>query len=149
MILYVLMSRLFFKPVREFLEKRAASIAEDRDEAKKLQDAALISKAEYEEKLKAVHKEAEEILSASRKAAMKQQGAIIDQAKSEASAIMKQADMETVSEKQRIKDEVRQEMSSLAMALTAQFADKADAPNREVLLEEALKEMGGETWLRS
>jgi F0F1-type ATP synthase membrane subunit b/b' len=80
---------------------------------------------------------------------MKQQGAIIDQAKSEASAIMKQADMETVSEKQRIKDEVRQEMSSLAMALTAQFADKADAPNREVLLEEALKEMGGETWLRS
>ena len=98
----------------------------------------------YEEKLKAVHKEAEEILSASRKAAMKQQDAIIDQAKSEASAIMEQADRETVSEKQRIKADVRKEMCGLALAMTGRFAD----PQRgEVLLEEALKEMGGEAWL--
>ena len=99
------------------------------------------------EKLKAVHKEAEEILSASRKAAMKQQDAIIDQAKSEASAIMEQADRETVSEKQRIKADVRKEMCGLALAMTGRFADQADPQRGEVLLEEALKEMGGEAWL--
>ena len=82
MIMYAIMSRLFFKPVRAFLEQRKQAVAADRDEAQQLQEAAEVSKAAYEEKLKAVHKEAEEILSASRKAAMKQQDAIIDQANS-------------------------------------------------------------------
>ena len=137
MIMYAIMSRLFFKPVRAFLEQRKQAVAADRDEAQQLQEAAEVSKAAYEEKLKAVHKEAEEILSASRKAAMKQQDAIIDQAKSEASAIMEQ----------RIKADVRKEMCGLALAMTGRFADQADPQRGEVLLEEALKEMGGEAWL--
>ena len=87
------------------------------------------------------------MITASRKAAMKQQDAIIDQAKSEASAIMEQADRETVSEKQRIKADVRKEMCGLALAMTGRFADQADPQRGEVLLEEALKEMGGEAWL--
>ena len=145
MIMYAIMSRLFFKPVRAFLEQRKQAVAADRDEAQQLQEAAEVSKAAYEEKLKAVHKEAEEILSASRKAAMKQQDAIIDQ--SEASAIMEQADRETVSEKQRIKADVRKEMCGLALAMTGRFADHADPQRGEALLEEALKEMGGEAWL--
>ena len=78
---------------------------------------------------------------------MKQQDAIIDQAKSEASAIMEQADRETVSEKQRIKADVRKEMCGLALAMTGRFADQADPQRGEVLLEEALKEMGGEARL--
>ena len=139
MIMYAIMSRLFFKPVRAFLEQRKQAVAADRDEAQQLQEAAEVSKAAYEEKLKAVHKEAEEILSASRKAAMKQQDAIIDQAE--------QADRETVSEKQRIKADVRKEMCGLALAMTGRFADHADPQRGEALLEEALKEMGGEAWL--
>lgn len=147
MIMYAIMSRLFFAPVRAFLEQRKQAVAADRDEAQKLQEAASVSKAAYEEKLKAVHKEAEEILSASRKAAMKQQGAIIDQAKSEASAIMEQADREAISEKQRIKADVKKEMCDLALVLTAQFTDRANPQRSEMLLEESLKEMGGDTWL--
>lgn len=147
MIMYAIMSRLFFTPVRAFLEQRKQAVAADRDEALRLQEAASVSKAAYEEKLKAVHKEAEEILSASRKAAMKQQGAIIDQAKSEASAIMEQADREAISEKQRIRDDVRREMCDLALVLTAQFTDRANPQRSEMLLEESLKEMGGDTWL--
>ena len=137
MIMYAIMSRLFFKPVRAFLEQRKQAVAADRDEAQQLQEAAEVSKAAYEEKLKAVHKEAEEILSASRKAAMKQQD-----------AIMEQADRETVSEKQRIKADVRKEMCGLALAMTGRFADHADPQRGEALLEEALKEMGGEAWLK-
>lgn len=147
MIMYAIMSRLFFAPVRAFMEQRKQAVAADRDEAQKLQEAASVSKAAYEEKLKVVHKEAEEILSASRKAAMKQQGAIIDQAKSEASAIMEQADREAISEKQRIKGDVRKEMCDLALVLTAQFAERPDQQRTEVLLEQSLKEMGGDAWL--
>ena len=54
MIMYAIMSRLFFKPVRAFLEQRKQAVAADRDEAQQLQEAAEVSKAAYEEKLKAV-----------------------------------------------------------------------------------------------
>lgn len=47
---------------------------------------------------------------------------------------------ETVSEKQRIKADVRKEMCGLALAMTGRFADQADPQRGEVLLEEALKE---------
>ena len=40
MIMYAIMSRLFFKPVRAFLEQRKQAVAADRDEAQQLQEAA-------------------------------------------------------------------------------------------------------------
>ena len=49
MIMYAIMSRLFFKPVRAFLEQRKQAVAADRDEAQQLQEAAEVSKAAYEE----------------------------------------------------------------------------------------------------
>ena len=52
MIMYAIMSRLFFKPVRAFLEQRKQAVTADRDEAQQLQEAAEVSKAAYEEKLK-------------------------------------------------------------------------------------------------
>ena len=39
-------------------------------------------------------------------------------------------------------------MRNLALALAAQFADQSKEQRSDVLLEEALKEMGGEAWLR-
>lgn len=38
-------------------------------------------------------------------------------------------------------------MCGLALAMTGRFADQADPQRGEVLLEEALKEMGGGAWL--
>lgn len=147
MIMYALMSRLFFKPVRAFLDKRNQAVAADKAEAVKLQEVALAAKAEYEEKLQAVYKEAEEILSASRKTAMKQQDAVINQAKLEASAIMEQAEREIISEKQRIRDDVRREMCGLAVVMAGQFTEGGDVQCNTGLLDETLKEMGGEAWL--
>ena len=58
-ILFVLLSYILFKPVRSMLKKRQDKITNDRETAKADRESALALKQEYEEKLKAIDKEAE------------------------------------------------------------------------------------------
>lgn len=146
MLLYIIMSKLFFKPVRAFMEKRKETIDADKKEAEAELEAADKLKAEYEGLLKAAHKEAEGILSASYKNAAKQQEEIIAQAKIKASAIAEQAQRDADAEVEKVKDEVKAQMSELAGMIAGQFIASADPFREAMLLEETLKEMGGEAW---
>lgn len=146
MLLYVIMSNLFFKPVRAFMEKRKAAIDADREEAVAELEAADKLKAEYEGLLKAANKEAEGILSASYKEAVKQQEEIIAQAKIKAAAIAQRAQQEADDEVEKVKDEVKAQMSEIAGMMAGQFITSVDPFREAMLLEETLKEMGGEAW---
>lgn len=146
MLLYIIMSKLFFKPVRAFMEKRKAAIDADKNEAAAELEAADKLKAEYDELLKAAHKEAEGILSASYKSAVKQQEEVIAQAKIKASAIAEKAQQEADSEIEKVKDEVKAQMSEIAGMMAGQFVSSVDPFREAMLLEETLKEMGGEAW---
>ena len=53
-VLFLVASIFFFKPAREFLEKRKKGIADDIESAKKDKEDAENLKAEYEEKLKII-----------------------------------------------------------------------------------------------
>ena len=66
-VLFTLLSYLLFNPVRKMLEDRKAKIKNDIDAAAADKKDAAARKAEYEEKIKNVDKEAEEILSEARK----------------------------------------------------------------------------------
>ena len=147
MLLFVILTKLFFKPVRAFMEKRAQQIEGDKAVAAEENSEADKLKLEYEDRLKEVHKEAESILSESRKKAMKCQEEIIDQAKVQASTIIEKANKEAEEEKRRIKDEVKLEMAALARSMAAPYVSSEDPFREAILLEETLKEMGGEAWL--
>lgn len=65
--LFLVASHFLFNPVRDMMRKRQEKIKDELDDAKLNQEEAQRLKAEYEEKLRNVEKEAEEILSAARK----------------------------------------------------------------------------------
>ena len=58
--MFLLLSHLLFNPARDLLEKRQAYIKEQLEKAAKEKQDAIEFKAEYDEKLKAVDKEAED-----------------------------------------------------------------------------------------
>lgn len=146
MLLYVILSKLFFKPVRAFLEKRQEGIDKAHEEALENQKKAEELKAVYEEKLKEVNKEAENLMSVSRRQALKQQEEIVAGAKQRAAAILSQAQEEALSEKQAVKDDVKHQMAEIAGLLASEFVSADDKFRQAMLVEEAIKEMGGETW---
>ena len=111
-----------------------------------LADSALM-KAEYEEKLKNVDKEAEEILSDARKRALANENRIVADAKEEASRIIERAKVEAALEKEKAADDMKREMVVLASMIAGKVVKASiDTTVQESLVNETLKEIGESTW---
>ena len=148
LLLFTLLSYLLFNPVRDMLEKRKQRIVDDREAAKREKDEATNYKQEYEKKLQEVDKEVQVILSEARKKAMKNENAIIAEAKEEAARIMARANAEIELEKKRALDDMKQEMIAIASMMAQKVVSASiDTEVQESLIDETLKEMGENTWL--
>lgn len=146
--LFLAMSYLLFNPVRKMLEDRKLKIKTELDDAAADKSDAAALKAQYEEKLKGIDKEAEAILSEARQKALRSEAKIVEEAKEEAARIIARANEEAMLEKKRVADEVKQEMISVAAAMAAKVVSaNIDMNIQNQLVNETLKEMGDSTWL--
>ena len=147
-VLYLAMSYFLFEPAKKVLKNRQDRIKNELDEAQTSMEQANALKAEYEEKLKDVEKEKQEILSEARKNALKNESEIIEKAKEEAARIMERAQTEAALEKQKLADDVKKEMITVASAMAGKVvAAGMNTQIQEQLIDETLKEIGDGTWL--
>ncbi len=147
-VLFLLMSYFLFNPARKMLNDRKQKIKGELDEARISLENANSLKAEYESKLKDVNKEAENILSDARRRALENENRIIAEAKEEAARIMERARTEAELEKQKLADDVKKEIISVASLMAGKVvAASIDTKVQDQLIEETLKEMGENTWL--
>lgn len=145
--LFMALSYILFDPVRDMLKKRQQLVAETRDTANKEKEDAGKLKAQYEEKLKNAEAEAEEILSAARKRALKNERAILEEAKEEAARIIANANVQIELEKKKAMDDLKQEVVSIATMMAGKVvAASIDEKLSDQLLSDTLKEMGDDTW---
>ena len=146
--LFLALSYLLFNPVRQMLADRKLKIQTELDDAAADKTDAAALKAEYEEKLKNVDKEAEAILSEARQKALRNEAKIVEDAKEEATRIIARANEEALLEKKRVVDEMKQEMISVAAAMAAKvITANIDVNIQNQLVDETIKEMGDSTWL--
>lgn len=147
LVLFTFLSYLLFNPVRKMLEERRQRVVDEQLTAKKEKEDAIAYKAEYEQKLKNVDKEAQEILSDARKKALKNENQIIAEAKEEAARIIERANSQIELEKKRVADDMKKEMISVASVMAGKIVSASiDMDKQESLIEETLKEMGDSTW---
>jgi F-type H+-transporting ATPase subunit b len=146
--LFLLMSYFLFNPARKVLNGRKEKIRGELEDARVSMEQANALKAEYEEKLAKIDKEADEILSDARHRALTNENQIIAQAKEEAARIIERAHVEAELEKQKLSDEVKREMIVVAECLAGKMVSVSmDSVTQNRLVEETLKEMGDKTWL--
>lgn len=147
-VLFLVLSYNLFNPARKILEDRKNKIQSDITTAEQDKEAALAMKKEYEDKLKEIDKEVEQILSEARKKALDNENKIIAEARKEASAIVQRADAEAELEKKRVIDEVKQEMVAIASMMAGKVVSaNIDTTIQDSLINETLKEIGDSTWL--
>lgn len=148
-IMFLLLSYILFEPVRKMLENRKNKIAGQLDQAAADQEEAAKLKAEYDEKLKNVEKEADEILAQARKKALKREENIVAEAKEEAARIISSANREVELQKAKVKDQMKQEMIQVAVLMAGKIiAGQIDAKEQNELIDQTLQEMGDKTWLQ-
>lgn len=146
-VLFLVASYFLFNPAREMLAKRRAKIKDELDNAAKDKEDASQLKQQYEEKLKNIDREAEEILSDARKRALENENKIVAEAKEEAARIIDRARVEAELEKQKAADDVKREMVVLASMMAGKVVKASiDTTIQESLVNETLKEIGESTW---
>lgn len=147
LFLFTMMSYLLFEPAKKMLKDRQERIKNDIDTARKDKEEAAAVKQEYDQKLKGIEKEAEEILSEARQKALKNEARIVDEAKEEAARIIKRANEEALLEKKRVMDEAKQEMIAIASMMAGKVVTASiDTSIQDTLVDETLKEIGESTW---
>lgn len=146
-VLFLAFSLLLFNPVRKMLNNRKERIHNEIEDAAATKAEAEKLKAQYEDKLQNIDKEAEEILADARKRAMANESQIVAEAKEEAHRILDHARNEAELEKQKAVDDVKKEMVVLASMIAEKVVyAQIDTTVQDKLVEETLKEMGKSTW---
>ncbi len=146
--LFLIMSYFLFNPARKFLQGRQERIKTDLDTAQTEKADAIALKNEYEEKLRDIDKQAETILADARKKALANEASILAKAKEDAARIIERANVEAQLEKEKVADEVKQEMIQIASVMASKVvAANIDTNISDSLVEETLKEIGESTWL--
>ena len=124
LILYIVLKKLLFKPLKNMIDSRKAEIDGMYSDAEEAKVSAEKMKDEYEEKLSAAKSESEEILkNALRRATIKEEE-ILSDAKKKAERVMERASEEIEQEKRRAINEVKDEVSDIAVAIASAVIER-------------------------
>lgn len=147
LVLFFAISYLLFNPARQLLEKRKKLIQDQLDEAASTKQDALDLKQEYDNRLSKVEEESKELLTQARQKAKARADEIVNEASDEANRIVARAEREVALEKDKVRDEMKQEMVQVASLMAGKFVSQTmDEATQAGLIDETLKEMGEETW---
>ena len=146
-VMFLLLSYLLFNPARDFLKKREERIKGNIDSAAKAKDDAEKLRAEYEAKLRDIHKEEADILRAARKKALENEAKIIEGAKAEAAKIIERANKQTELAVKKAEDDMKKEIITVASMIAAKVvSENIDLTIQDSLIDDTLKEIGDQTW---
>ena len=138
LFLFILLSYLLFNPARKLIQKRKDFIQGQLNEAAGAKQEALGMKSEYSEKLAKVEDESAVLLAEARKKAQVKESEIVAEANEEARRIVTRAEKEVALEKDKVRDEMKQEMVQVAALMAGKFvAESMDEATQEKLIAAA------------
>lgn len=117
-ILFLILKKLLFKPVRSVLQQRQKELDEKYLEADKAVDAAKANKTAWEEKLRSAEDEADAIIKSASDDAKQRGERLVAEAKDRADGIIRQAQTEAELEMRRADESIRREIIDVSAALT-------------------------------
>ena len=145
LILYLFLKKLAFNPLKNMIDSRQKEIDDMYSEAEDSKKAAGELKAEYEEKISHAAEESEEILkNAVRRAQLKEEE-ILRAADSEASRILERAEEQIELEKKRALNEVKNEVSSMAIGIASAVIERdVNEDEHRDLIDDFINNIGNE-----
>lgn len=142
-ILYVFLKKLLFKPVKNMIDSRQQEIDAMYTNAENAEQSANKMKAEYEEKLSSADAESEEILRKAVRRAELREEEILKEANQKAARVMERAEEQIELEKKRAVNDVKDEVSSIALGIAEAVIERDINKNdHNSLIEEFIDKLG-------
>lgn len=142
-LLYWVMKKFLYAPVRNMIAKREAEIEAQYAAAAQAEKRAAEDRDLYAEKLRGAKDEADDILRKAVTAADRSGARIVEEARGKADGIIRQAQNEAELEKKKAEAEVRRQIADVSTALTEQMLQREiRTEDHRKLIDSFLQEMG-------
>lgn len=143
LILYLFLKKLLFKPVKNMIDSRQKEIDDMYSDAEKSRTDAAALKSEYEEKISKASEESEEILKKAVRRAQLREEEILREANSKAARTLERAAEQVELEKKRAINEVKDEVSDMAISIAAAVIERDVNENEhKQLIDEFIDRIG-------
>ena len=143
LIIFLILKKLLFKPVKNVLDERKAQVNKIYDDANAAKACAEEEKSLYEEKLSSAHREATEIVAAAKEKASRTGDEIIDEASRKADVLLRRADTEIAAERRRAMTEIKEDISSISVGIAEKVIGREiDEKDHKELIDRFISEMG-------
>lgn len=143
LLLMVLFKKYLFKPVTEILEKRQAEIEGHYQEAQQAETDAKAMKADYESKMAGARQEADRVIKTATESANAMSAGIVEDARTQADQLKRRAQTEIDLERRRAFDEVKGELSGIALDIASQVIEReVNEKDHEAFINEFIKNVG-------
>ena len=118
LILFLIVKRFLYKPVKKMLESRQATIDGDYKKAEEAKLKAMADKKAYEEKLSDAKSEADSVIQSAVEIARSRENEILKEAQIRADGIVRQAEENAALEIRKAEAQVKREIIEVSTALT-------------------------------
>ena len=145
LIVYLILKKLLFKPVKNMIDSRQKEIDDMYAGAEKNKLEAEKMREEYEKKVASANEEADEILkNAIRRAALREED-ILNEAGEKAQRILDRAAEQIELEKKQAINDVKNQVSEMAIGIASAVIERdVDKTEHEKLIDDFIKNMGDE-----
>ncbi len=123
-LLFVIVKKFLYKPVKKMLSARENTINQDYDTARQAKEDALKDKKEYEDRLLCAEKEADNVIKSAVSVAKAREKEIVADAHEKADGIVRQAKEEAALELKKAEDSVKREIAEVSSVLTEKLLER-------------------------
>lgn len=147
LIFFLLLRHFLFKPVTEFMDKRTKTIEASIEEAELKNKESDKLKLQYEEKLNEIKKERNQIIEDATRRAQSRGDEIVSSADEEARKTVERARTEIEREKQKMMNDLKGEISQLAIAAAEKVIEKdLDQGSHQQMIQQFIDKAGETQW---
>ncbi|MBE5768086.1 MAG: F0F1 ATP synthase subunit B [Clostridiales bacterium] len=142
-ILFWLIKKFLYGPVKKTIAKRQAAIDETYQAAREARESAEKSRDAYAEKLSGARQEADEIVKSATVNANRRSERIVSDAQDKADGIIRQAQTEAELEKKKAQESIRHEIADVSAALAEKLLGREmSKQDHHEVIDSFLNEMG-------
>lgn len=142
-ILYLLLKKFLYKPVKVVIENRKASIEKSYADAAEAEAKAAADRDEYAAKLATAHATADEIIHDATTVANRRGEKIVAEAHLKAEEIVRQGELEASMEKKKAMESIRRDITDVSAAMTEQLLKREmNEGDHRNMIDEFLKGVG-------
>ena len=144
-LLFLILKRFLFKPVKNVLDKRQSELDESYAAAKEAEEQAEVHRASYESKLAEANARADAILEDAASTAKTRGEKIVAEAKERADGILRTAEMEAELERKKAEAGIKREIVEVSGALAEKMLEREiNTEDHRVLIDSFIEKIGDE-----